>query len=78
MLVLGIPFGFGLYLTYCIFRLRLPDIEDNTRLDSEVMASFAYQKESTKRWFVWLFSVLGGVVNVLLLILANMYFADEL
>jgi hypothetical protein len=78
VIVLGIPFGLGMYLTYCIFRLKVPTIEDNKHLHSEMMASFAYQSESTKRWFVWLFSVLGGLVNVLLLIIANMYFADQL
>lgn len=76
--ILGIPLGAGMYATYCLLRLRSPTIEDNKHLDSEMMASFTYQAESTKRWFVWLIAVIGGVVNVLLLIRANMYFANEL
>lgn len=76
MLILGIPWGAGMYATYCILRLRSPTIEDSKHLDSDLMASFAYQSASTKRWFVWLFAVIGGMVNVLLLVIANMYFAE--
>jgi len=41
--VLGLPFGFGLCTTYCLCRLRFPDIEDHKDLGSDLMASFHYQ-----------------------------------
>lgn len=66
---LALVFGLGMWLSYSLFRLKFPDIEEQ-RLDSEVMGSFAYQEHSTKRWAVWLFSVVGGILNVLFLILA--------
>ena len=77
-LLLGVPFGLGMYITYMLIRIKTPDIEDNRQLDSEMMASFSYQAHSTKRWFVWMFAVIGGVLNVLLLIAVNMYFADQI
>ena len=78
VLLLGVPLALGMYITYSLFRLKLPHIEDNKQLDSDMMASFVYQADSTKRWFVWLFSALGGVLNTLLLILSNVFFAGEL
>ena len=78
MLILGVPLGLGMCLSYCLFRLKLPEIEDNTRLEADMMASFTYQADSSKRWMVWIFSVIGGVVNLALLILANVFFADQL
>jgi hypothetical protein len=65
--VLAIGFGIGMWLTYGVFRLKFPDIEEQ-RLDADVMGSFAYQSNSTKRWMVWLGSAIGGLVNLLLLI----------
>ena len=38
-----------------------------------MMASFNYQAHSTKRWFVWLFSILVGVGNVALLALVTLF-----
>ena len=72
-LLLGIPFGFGLFTAYSLARLKFSDIEDNKNLDSEMMASFNYQAHSTKRWFVWLFSILVGVGNVALLVLTTLF-----
>lgn len=69
--VLAIVFGIGMWLTYSLFRLKFPDIEEQ-RLDSDVMGSFAYQSNSTKRWMVWVFSAVGGIVNVALLVLVAM------
>jgi hypothetical protein len=65
--ILGFPFGFGLFTAYCLCRLKFPDIEDTKNLESEMRASFNYQSHSTKRWFIWLFSILFGVINVILL-----------
>ena len=57
--VLAIVFGIGMWLTYALFRLKFPDIGEQ-RLDAEVMGSFAYQSNSTKRWMVWVLSAVGG------------------
>jgi hypothetical protein len=72
VLVLGFPLMFGFLITYTLCRLKFPDIEDNN-LQSEIMASYAYQAHSLKRWYIWLFSSLGGVLNVVLLFLVNLY-----
>ena len=71
MAALGIPFGLGLYLTYSLFRLKFADIEDQN-IESAPMGSFNYHSHSQKRWMVWVFSVLGGVLNLLLLIAADL------
>lgn len=63
MIVLGLLFGLGIWITYSLLRLRFPDIEDQ-KLDTEVFGSYARQTHANKRWFVWLFSVIGGVVNL--------------
>lgn len=68
-IVLALIFGLGMWLSYALFRLKFPDIEEQ-RLDADVMGSFAYQSDSTKRFRVWLFSAVGGIVNVGLMILA--------
>ena len=78
MAALGLPFGFGLFAAYCLLRLRFPDVEENKNLDSDMMASFQYQAHSSKRWFIWMASVLCGVINVLLLIGADLYLTDSL
>jgi hypothetical protein len=70
MIVLALVFGVGMWLTYALLRLKFPDIEDQ-RLDDGVMASFAYQSLSIKRFKVWSISAVGGILNVVLLILAG-------
>ncbi len=72
MIVLGIVFGLGMWITYSSLRLKFPDIEDQN-LDSEVMATFAYQAHSSKRWFVWLIAVIGGVFNLLSMIFLDLF-----
>jgi len=66
MLILGIPFGTGLWTVYCLLRLKFPDIEEQ-RFGSEVLSTFSYQAHSNKRWLVWLGSITGGVLNLLVL-----------
>lgn len=68
-IVLAVPFAIGMLITYGIFRLRFPDIED-VDLDSEVFGSYSYQRSSQKRWLVWLFSTVGGILNLFLLFVA--------
>ena len=78
VILLGFPFGFGLFSAYCLARLKFSDIEDNKNLESEMMASFNYQSHSTKRWFVWLFSILIGIINVALLVLTTLFLNDRI
>ena len=66
---IALVFGVGMWLSYALFRLKFPDIEEQ-RLDADVMGSFAYQSDSTKKYRVWLLSAIGGIVNVVLMILA--------
>jgi hypothetical protein len=70
-IVLAMVFGIGMWLTYALFRMKFPDIEEQ-RLDSEIMGSFAYQSDSTKRWMVWVLSAVGGLLNVGLLVAVAM------
>ncbi|HEX8250328.1 MAG TPA: hypothetical protein VF599_19295 [Pyrinomonadaceae bacterium] len=75
--VLGFPLTFGFCLIYSLCRIKFPDLEENN-LQSEMMASYGYQSHSLKRWYIWLFSILGGVLNVVLLFLVNLYLNDQL
>lgn len=70
--VLAIIFGLGMWLTYSLFRLKFPDLE-NPEFEKDVLASFNYSIHSTKRWRIWLVSVIGGVLNVLLLIFLDVF-----
>lgn len=71
IIVLTVPFSLGVLITYGLFRIKFPDIEE-FELDSEVLGSYAYQRNSQKRWLVWLFSTVGGIVNLILLIIMVM------
>jgi len=75
--VLIIPLALGFFITYSLCRIKFPDIEEN-KLQSEMMSSYNYQSRSMKRWYIWLFSICGGVLNAVLLILANLYLNDQL
>lgn len=75
-MVLGIPFGLGTFFVYSLFRLKFPDIEDQNT-ESDVMGSYNYQNHSTKRWHIWLVSIIGGVLNVLLLVITDIYFSGD-
>jgi hypothetical protein len=70
--VIAIIFGIGMWLSYSLFRLKYPDLED-PKFENEIFASQKYSDHSVKRWCVWLFSVIGGVLNVLLLSLTEAY-----
>jgi hypothetical protein len=75
IVVLGFPLMFGFFISYSLCRLKFPDIEEND-LQSEMMASYNYQRHSLKRWYIWLFSILGGILNVVLLFMVNLYLND--
>lgn len=74
----GFPFAFGLFMAYCLCRLKFSDIEDNKNLESDMMASFNYQSHSTKRWYIWLFSVLIGILNIFLIIFVTLTLSNNL
>jgi hypothetical protein len=66
---IAIILGLGMCFIYILFRLKFPDLE-NPRFDDTVLTSYSYSLHSVKRWRIWLISVIGGVVNVLLLVIA--------
>jgi len=70
--VIAIIFGIGMWLSYSLFRLKYPDLED-PKFEDEIFASQKYSDHSRKRWRIWLFSLVGGVLNVLLLVLTEAY-----
>ena len=70
--VLALVFGVGMFLAYSGLRFKFPDVEEQN-LDSDVMATYAYQAHSTRRWFVWLGSTAFGIVNLLLLIVVTIW-----
>jgi hypothetical protein len=70
--VIGTIFGIGFWLTYALFRLKFPDLEIK-RFDGEILTSFHESEHSIKRYRVWLASVTGGVLNVLLLVIVDIY-----
>lgn len=72
--IIAMVFGLGMWLTYSLFRLKFPDLE-SPKFGDEVLASFNYSLHSTKRWRIWLVSVIGGVLNVLLLIFVDIFLA---
>jgi hypothetical protein len=64
-------FVVGMFLTYALLRWKFPDIEEQ-KLDGAILASFAYQSHSSERFLVWLFSTVGGVVNLLALVITEL------
>ncbi len=73
---LAVPFGLGLFFAYSLFRLKFPDVEEQ-KPDSDLMASYHYQAHSLKRWWIWLFSVLAGILNVLLLVTLDIFLSVD-
>ncbi len=63
-LVLTSIFGIGVWLTYSIFRLKFPDLENRTE-SNEVMSAFADQENSTRKIRIWVASVAFGFLNLL-------------
>lgn len=72
-IVLGIPFGLGVYSAYCVMRLKFPDVEENKNLQAEVLATFAYQTSSSKRYFIWIAAIVAGILNAFLMVLFNLF-----
>ena len=70
--LIAIVFGLGFWLTYGLFRLKFHDLE-NKQFDNDILSSFHASEHSLKRYRVYLFSAIGGVMNVLLLIATEIY-----
>lgn len=77
LLLLGIPFILGIVSAYSIFRLKFPDIEENKLLESDLMASISYEQNANKRWFIWIFSILFGLINILLVIFTAIFLENN-
>jgi len=69
-IVIAFIFGIGLFFSYGAIKLIFPDVED-VRLERTPMASFGYGEQAQKRWMVWLFAVIGGVLNLLWMIIVD-------
>ena len=66
-LVLFVPFGLPFLATYMIARSRHPDIEEESRIESGMMAGYAYRQRGDKRWRIWVISGMVGALNCLVL-----------
>lgn len=69
--IFAIIFGTGLWLTYAVARLKFPDLE-KAQIDMGVMTSYASQENGYRRFRVWVVSVLGGILNLLGLLLVEL------
>lgn len=69
LIVIGILFGIGMWLTYALFRLKFPDLEELSQ-SSDVMSSFADSEKTTRKIRVWVASVMGGLLNLLAMAIA--------
>ncbi|MEQ1764492.1 MAG: hypothetical protein ABL984_15285 [Pyrinomonadaceae bacterium] len=58
-----VPFVIGFYGAYSFLRIRMPNVEDNKHLESEMLSTYHYNADSTKRWFVWVGAVTFGLLN---------------
>lgn len=68
-LVLGMPFGAGMFLAYSLLRLGYRRVEDQS-FEGAPMASFEFNRRSAQRWTVWVLAATGGAVNATLIALA--------
>jgi hypothetical protein len=65
LIAVGTPFVLGFYAAYAFLRIRLPDVEDNKQLESDMMSTYQYNVDSTRRWYVWIGAILFGLLNAL-------------
>lgn len=68
-------FGVGFFLSYCLLRLKYHQVE---KADHEAgpMSYFEYSDRAQKHWWLWLFSVAGGFLNLLLLIAVEIFLSS--
>jgi hypothetical protein len=69
--LMGIPLLFGTFIAYFLFRLKFPDIEEQN-LESEIMSTYSFQTNASKRWKIWIASITIGIINTALLILTDL------
>lgn len=65
IIAVGTPFVLGFYAAYAFLRIRVPDVEDNKQLESDMMSTYQYNADSTRRWYVWIGAILFGLLNAL-------------
>lgn len=76
MILLSIPFGFGFWLAYCIFRWKFPTLEE-TSINSEIMGSYNQQTQSLQRFKVYLTCAAFGIIQTLLIFGVVNYFGNK-
>lgn len=64
-ILIGI-FAIGMWLTYALFRVRFPRLEERD-YEPELMATYTYHLNWTRKFRIWVTSVVGGVLNLLAL-----------
>lgn len=72
MAIMGIPLMSTAFAVYSLFRLKMQDVEDNP-FDSSMMSTYNYQSRSLRQWWVWIASFAAGALNVLLLLLVDIW-----
>lgn len=74
--VFVVVFGLGLSLTYALFRLKFQDLED-PNIKDDILSSFHRSEHANRRFLIWLFSVIGGLVNAVLLLTLEVYLSGS-
>ena len=69
--VLAAVFGIGMWLTYSLFRFRIPDLE-TTSETAEIMSSYGDQQSAYRKVRIWVLSVAAGVINLLALAIVEL------
>ena len=69
LLIMGLPFMLPFLAVYTIARRRHPDIEDESRIETGMMAGYTYRQRTEKRWKIWILSGMAGALNCILLLL---------
>ncbi|MEW6208245.1 MAG: hypothetical protein AB1631_07750 [Acidobacteriota bacterium] len=68
LLIFGPPFILTFVSVYMVARARHPGIEEESRIESGMMAGFAYRQRVNKRWQIWILSMMAGMLNCLVLL----------
>jgi len=68
LLVLALPFILPFIAVYSVARNRHPDIEDESSIETGMMAGYAYRQRTDRRWKIWLLSGMAGGLNCVLLL----------
>jgi hypothetical protein len=68
LLIMALPFILPFIAVYSVARNRHPDIEDESSIETGMMAGYAYRQRTDKRWKIWLLSGMTGGLNCVLLL----------